>query len=183
MVNTQRMATHVYCSRTYLMYCTVNIAVKQISNQLQSLMSATPGWVLSLRGCSLYAGVPHLAREQSSESIIHAMASMNQAHRRQIASYSDFRSMPANLLLSHLAAISRVLNAIIQPCKRANQSHTRTKSPRRLHSRAAACSSLPLPKQLHANLQCEMSIRLLISVEGSPLIHPKAVEVILSQSF
>lgn len=99
------------------------------------------------------------------------------------SSYPDFRRTPANLLLSHLAVIFRVLNAIIQPCKRANQSHTRTKSPCCHHSRAAACGSLPPPKQLHANLQCEMSIRLLISVEGSPLIHPKAVEVILSQSF
>lgn len=42
---------------------------------------------------------------------------------------------------------------------------------------------LLLPKQLHANLQREMSIRLLISEEGAPLIHPKVVEVILSQSF
>lgn len=70
------------------MYCTVNIAVRQISNQLQSLMSAPPGW----QRCSLYAGVLHLAREQSSESIIHAAASMtyqkDQAHRRQITAVS-----------------------------------------------------------------------------------------------
>lgn len=51
------------------MCCAVNVAVAQISNQLQSLMSATPGRVLSLRRCRLYAGVPRPAREQSSESI------------------------------------------------------------------------------------------------------------------
>lgn len=59
-----------------MMYCTVNRAVKQISNKLQSLLSATPGWVLSLQRCSLYAGVPHHTREQSSECIIPAAPSM-----------------------------------------------------------------------------------------------------------
>lgn len=63
-----------------------------------------------------------------------------------------------------------------------NLSHT---PPRRLlilTVRLQSAGSLLLPKQLHANLQCEMSIRLLISQEESPLLHPKVEEVILSST-
>lgn len=49
-----------------------------------------------------------------------------------------------------------------------------------LTARLQSQGSLLLPTQLHANLQCEMSIRILISQEESRLLHPKVVEVILS---
>lgn len=97
-------------------------------------------------------------------------------------SLSEFLQKQNTWPFNRFASIYTVLNAIIQRSSRANLSRT---PPRRLlilAARLQSAGSLLLPKQLHANLQCEMSIRLLISQEESPLLHPKVEEVILSST-
>lgn len=124
--------------------------------------------------------VPHLPGEHSSESIVHATPSMTQAHRRFLKPLGAGETTPAALTLESLGCNFPSAECYYSAMQVGEaEPHSHQIAPLLPQPRG----SLPLPKQLHANLQCEMSIRLLISVEGSPLIHPKAVEVILSQSF
>ena len=88
-------------------------------------------------------------------------------------------------LFNQFTSIFTVLNAIIQLCSRANLSHTRPQIvPPSSQRGCRRAGSLLLPKQLHANLQCEMSIRLfnLIGRE-SPTSPQSSWSYIISQSF
>lgn len=88
-------------------------------------------------------------------------------------------------LFKQFTSIFTVLNAIIQLCSRANLSHTRPQIvPPSSQRGCRRAGSLLLPKQLHANLQCEMSIRLfnLIGRE-SPTSPQSNWSYIISQSF
>lgn len=153
-----------------VMYCTVNIAVKQISNQLQGLAEGGRDAVCT--------SVSHISPCSSAPR--HKL--VLQKNRRALSQSSEPSSNGLSLKkhTSHLAVQSVCPNfRCAEGYYSATQANQERSSQPRSRVQAAFCS----PKQLHANLQCEMSIRLLISEEGSPLIRPKVVEVILSQTF
>ena len=79
--------------------------------------------------------------------------------------------------------IFTLLNAIIQPCNQASLSHVHPNHLLIPTVRLQSAGSLLLPKQLHANRQCEMSVGLLISLEETPIPHHKVEEVISCRVF